>query len=474
MASYPDATTTGVSAGVTLTSSGGMKITQAGTVINAMDIKGTVDIEANNVTIENSKIASSGSAVIQIGAGVTGTVVKDNDINGMSAGNIGINGGGTFVGNNIHNVSDGMSIESTNSTLIQDNYIHDMTGPASSHYDGIQVEGNASNIKIEHNTIVNENDQTSAVMICPDFGPTTNVTVDNNIMVGGGFTIYAARTTSQAAVSNITITNNHMGEGQYGYTDFNNTTPTYTGNVNDGNSLVGSLNSTSSRTAPDASSTGTSGSGSTTTTGSGTTTSGSGTTTSGSGTTTSGSGTTTSGSGTTTSGSGTTTSGSGTTTSGSGTTTTTGSGSGSTATSGSDSSGHHQQWSGHGTSGDDYIKDTAGRTVMTGQGGNDHFVFSSISNMGSTAQTRDVITDFASGDKIDLSHLDANTTKSGNQAFSFEPGDNQAFTHTAGQLAWRTEGNQTIIQGDRNGDGVHDFEIQLTGAHHLAASDFIL
>ena len=48
------------------------------------------------------------------------------------------------------------------------------------------------------------------------------------------------------------------------------------------------------------------------------------------------------------------------------------------------------------------------------------------------------------------------------------------FQHRAGQLAWRTEGNHTLIQGDTNGDGVHDVELELSGRHHLTAADFIL
>ena len=113
---------------------------------------------------------------------------------------------------------------------------------------------------------------------------------------------------------------------------------------------------------------------------------------------------------------------------------------------------------------------------MTGGAGNDHFDFNSVSTMGSTPTTRDVITDFTSGsDKIDLSGIDASTKASGNQAFTFVSGDNQAFTHVAGQIAWRTDTahNLTIIQGDVNGDGVHDFELQLTGVHQMHASDFI-
>jgi hypothetical protein len=40
----------------------------------------------------------------------------------------------------------------------------------------------------------------------------------------------------------VSFTNNHIGAGQYGATDFNKASPTYTGNVNDGAALVATLN----------------------------------------------------------------------------------------------------------------------------------------------------------------------------------------------------------------------------------------
>jgi nitrous oxidase accessory protein NosD len=70
-------------AGVTLTPSGDLVITQAGAVISGLDIKGTVTIEAPNVTLENCKIESGGFFLVNIKAGVTGAVVQNCEINGL-------------------------------------------------------------------------------------------------------------------------------------------------------------------------------------------------------------------------------------------------------------------------------------------------------------------------------------------------------------------------------------------------------
>ncbi|MDB5605253.1 MAG: hypothetical protein JWP25_2153, partial [Bradyrhizobium sp.] len=108
---WPDATNTGLPAGVTLTPSGDLVITKAGTVISGLNITGTVTIQAANVTLENCKITSSSYFVVNVAAGVTGAVVQNCEINGLggTSGNVGINGQGTFVGNNIYNVENGIN-----------------------------------------------------------------------------------------------------------------------------------------------------------------------------------------------------------------------------------------------------------------------------------------------------------------------------------------------------------------------------
>ena len=239
---WPDASNTGLPPGVTLTASGDLVITKAGTVISGLNITGTVTIEAANVTLENCKITSGAYFVVNVTAGTTGAVVQNCEINGLgnTSGNVGINGQGTFIGNNIYNVENGINV--TGATVIENNYIHDMHAAGSPHYDGIQIDGGVSNISIEHNTVINNNSSVSAIMIDNYWGPISNISVDNNLLVGGGFTVYDAQQFSGGTISGVSFTNNHMGAGQYGITDFTGTNPTYTGNVNDGAALAATLN----------------------------------------------------------------------------------------------------------------------------------------------------------------------------------------------------------------------------------------
>jgi hypothetical protein len=231
---WPDQTNTGVPAGVTLTPSGDLVITKAGTVISGLDIRGTVSINAPNVTLMNCKVTAAAWNVIKIAPEVTGAVVKYCEINGVGGGNdgsCGINGQGTFIGNNIYNVENGINL--TGSSVIQENYIHGLLASGSPHYDGIQIDGGVSDVTLSHNTIINPNGQTSAVMIDNFFGPISNIQVENNRLIGGGYTVYSDGQFRDATISGVAFINNRLGKGYWGFRSFVKNAPVWRGNVND-------------------------------------------------------------------------------------------------------------------------------------------------------------------------------------------------------------------------------------------------
>jgi Ca2+-binding RTX toxin-like protein len=132
-----------------------------------------------------------------------------------------------------------------------------------------------------------------------------------------------------------------------------------------------------------------------------------------------------------------------------------------------------------GGTGADTLIGGKGRDFMTGDAGADDFDFNSIKESGKTAVTRDKITDFKHlVDDIDLRTIDANTTRSGNQAFKWI--GTSGFDDVAGQLRYKkfnsavNANDKTIISGDVNGDGKTDFQIELSGLITLTKGDFIL
>lgn len=114
----------------------------------------------------------------------------------------------------------------------------------------------------------------------------------------------------------------------------------------------------------------------------------------------------------------------------------------------------------NGYQGNDTLIGGAGRDDLTGGGGNDRFVFT-------TLELGDIIRDFAPGDKIDLSAIDARNGGA-NDAFVFI--GSAAFESVAGQLRY----SDGLLSGDTNGDGLADFTVQLTNNAALTTGDFFL
>jgi Ca2+-binding RTX toxin-like protein len=128
-----------------------------------------------------------------------------------------------------------------------------------------------------------------------------------------------------------------------------------------------------------------------------------------------------------------------------------------------------------GGAGNDVIYGGLGADTMYGHGGNDTFRFDSAFH--STSAARDGIQDFASGDMIDVSKIDANTLLGGNQAFNFI--GNTAFSNQAGELRYENisdGGPIWLIQGDTDGNGLSDFELVLvlSDSDPITAADFFL
>jgi hypothetical protein len=232
---WPDETNTGVPKNIELRRSGSLVISTPGTTVSDLDIDGDVVIDASDVTLMQSRVraATGFFDVVRIKRGLTGVVIRDCEIDGVGTDNEGINGirgTGTFLRNNIHHVENGITLDG-NDAVIQHNYIHDLEASGSPHYDGIQIDGGISNVTITHNSVINSYDQTAAIMIDNYFGPISNISVDNNLLVGGGYTVYSDGRFAGGAIAGVSITNNRMGKGRAGYRMFGMNVPIWRGNV---------------------------------------------------------------------------------------------------------------------------------------------------------------------------------------------------------------------------------------------------
>lgn len=108
-----------------------------------------------------------------------------------------------------------------------------------------------------------------------------------------------------------------------------------------------------------------------------------------------------------------------------------------------------------GGGGADTIEGGDGSDLMSGGSGSDVFVFSAAHDSG------DAIIDLSDEDHIDLSRIDADTGRAGNQAFHIV----DHFDGHAGQLmlTYDSTSNITLVLGDTDGNFVPDFGMALNG-----------
>jgi hypothetical protein len=224
----PDASTTGVPAGVALRRSGSITVRKPSAVIDTRLVKGGITIAANNVTVKRTRIRVPGGAEgvgVTIEQGVTGTLIQDTEIAGSESFQ-GIQGGGfTARRVNIHGFEHGVEIRGRGKVL--DSYISltdfrypDGTVP---HFDAV-CGWSVNGVVVRHNTLTAPPDQTAAVNFTNDFGSIKDVVIDNNYLSGGGYALYVRGDASSPGspalgkpVKNIRVTNNQFGTSQWGH-----------------------------------------------------------------------------------------------------------------------------------------------------------------------------------------------------------------------------------------------------------------
>jgi hypothetical protein len=249
---YPDDTNTGVPPGTSLKASGSFEVQTDGAVVSALDVTGTIDVYANNVIIENTRVttASSGSYAVAIRPGMTGTVIRDttirgqdNDTNSVEYAIFNISGNPVSVERvNLYNCSE--CIIGGDVTVV-DSYIHDTADPSGAHVEDIYGQANTV---LRHDTMFNAVDQTAVVYLDPGqgVGYDCHCTVTDSLLAGGGYTIYGGSSSTQDS-SDVVITNNrfartyHQNSGYYGldaYFNANGQGDSWSGNYWDDTAAV--------------------------------------------------------------------------------------------------------------------------------------------------------------------------------------------------------------------------------------------
>jgi hypothetical protein len=250
---YPDSTNTGVPAGTTLKSqTNNITVTTPGTTIKDVALEGSISVEANNTTIEDTDVTVNGTQTcgescggrgIWIKPGVTGTLIQNVSCHG-----------GALSGSN---VTQYCIMSNSSATTIKQLHAYNCTeclaGPMNlsnsfinesdatipqEHYEDIYYGGGGGPLIVNHNTMLNQQGQTAVVFASVDFGNQTTLTITNNLMAGGGYMIYGGGSGSGGkVVGPVTITGNRFSRefypngGSYGVAAYmNEAVTTWSGN----------------------------------------------------------------------------------------------------------------------------------------------------------------------------------------------------------------------------------------------------
>lgn len=221
----PGPANTGVPDGTKLTvHNGDLTVSKDGTVIDGLEIKGYLKINASNVTVRNTMIrggVANGpgfSALVSAYGDHRNFVIEDSTLiaanpSGYMDGLKGRNFTARRV--DISNVVDTALVFGDNVT-VEDSWFHGNrhytpwpSAPDNqTHNDSLQIQG-GTNIKVRNNTF--EGSQNTAMMITQDYSRTSNVEVSGNWLSGGQCTVNLSEK-GKGPIANFRVINNKFGK----------------------------------------------------------------------------------------------------------------------------------------------------------------------------------------------------------------------------------------------------------------------
>ena len=206
-----------------------------GAVISGINLTGSLDVYANNVTIKNCKITTRNWFGINQRNGHHGLKVFNCTIIGVPG--KGLDHGGEDYGisddggqmevahNNIYGFGEGIT---SGEGYFHDNYVHSLQSyiPLGSHsyqHTNALIDSGGSGIRIVHNTFLNwmppRAGGSSSLMLAYDSAPVTNATVQDNWLAGGAYCLYPGGVTGSKNIvikGNFFSTEFFAGCGFYG------------------------------------------------------------------------------------------------------------------------------------------------------------------------------------------------------------------------------------------------------------------
>ncbi len=216
---YPDPTNTGVPVGTTLTASGSITASTAGQVISGKDVTGQIFVNANNVTIENTRVTQTttcgttntcGNFAIRVNSGISGTVIRNVETRTES---------GKTCEHDIRNqgsasvTGEGLYLHACDSNWYGYGTLKNSYGIAKIQISSDHVENVyfcSGKFTAKHDTLFNPVSQTAVIFGDTLCGGGNKYTVKDSLLAGGGYVFYPQANSSHPGAARTAIEGNHI------------------------------------------------------------------------------------------------------------------------------------------------------------------------------------------------------------------------------------------------------------------------
>jgi hypothetical protein len=211
---------------------GDTTVTESGATVQNLDVRGTLTIQADNITVRNCRVWLGAFWGIVVASGCSGILIEDceigkNYVNSSKGILIGAEDSTevTIQRCYIHHVGDGIFGGTVGDPTpkckitVQDCFITDIRETDGNDHedtqgdhqgDGMEFLGQLREALIKHNNIQVPSDQTSCLLFDAHWGNMQNITIENNLLNGAGYTVYT-RITDAYTFEDLTIINNYFG-----------------------------------------------------------------------------------------------------------------------------------------------------------------------------------------------------------------------------------------------------------------------
>jgi hypothetical protein len=200
---------------------GSMTVTEDGAVIEDLEIRGSLYIDASNVTVRNVWVYTPGFWTVYVRSG--SATFEHVEIGHPSFVNERGIGGANVTGRwlDIHHVEDGIKLGSN--SLYEYVWVHDLATPNSNpHADAVQADGGQWNATVRHAILDVATGPlapraNAAIQLGADLGTLGNITIEDSYLNGGNYTVFVNPGQTGIAPTNIRFIDNEFGpDHKYG------------------------------------------------------------------------------------------------------------------------------------------------------------------------------------------------------------------------------------------------------------------